>query len=206
MAGAWSDLGSIGGGIIKNILYGAGILLFSVILFYTTRWIQKGTKKAKSFTIHATILDLNGVVDFDMLGFTKSEDTGLLEMIFRDRKTDSIPPIPKHLIKNGIVMLLNYAPGHYCVIDTSQTVRNFENGKWEIIPINLGMKKYITAKQREIMNKAEAKKAWWNDKAPWITLGIAVGMAVLLTAFLFYVGAIVEAKNITARIAECRMQ
>jgi hypothetical protein len=204
MADAVGEISKIGGGLIMNIVKGLGIIAVSVGLFYLTRFIQKGTKKAKSFTINAAILDLNGVIEFDMLAFTKSEDSGLLEMNFQKRKMDSIPPIPKHLIKNNLVLLLNYAPGHYCVIDTSQTVWNFNNGVWEIVPVNLGMKKYITAKQREIMNKSEAKKAWWTEKAPWIVLISSVVVAAVLTAFLFYVGAYLEAKNIALRIAECK--
>ncbi len=202
--GAVSNLMSIGGGIIWKILGAISIVAFSVGLFYAIRFIQKGTKKAKAFTINAVILDLNGVVDFDTLAFVKSDDTGLLEMIFKIRKNDSIPPIPKHLIKNNYVGLLNYAPGHYAVIDTSATINNFNNGIFEIIPYNLGMKKYITAKQREIMNKAEEKKRKWELYAPWITLGAAALFAVLLAAFLFFVGYKAEAANIAQRIAECK--
>lgn len=202
-SGAISELGAIGGGIITKILGAIGIIVFAIGLFYLVRWIQKGTKKQKSFTITAVIVDLNGVFDFDMLAFVKSEETGMLEMIFKNRKTDSLPPIPKHLVKNGNVLLLNYAPGHYCVIDTFETVYNLQKGKWEIVPFNLGMKKYILSKQREIINKAEAKRMKWEQYAPWITLGIAVLAAVLLTAFLFFVGAKLEAKNIAARSLEC---
>jgi len=202
--GAVQAIGNIGGGLIKQILMWVGILAFSVALFYITRWIQKNTKKSKAFTINAAILDLNGVIDFDMLAFIKSEGSGMLEMIFKNRKSDSIPPIPKHLIKNNWTLLLNYAPGHYCVIDTSATMWNFNKGKWEIVPYNLGMKKYITSKQREIMNKMEEKKAWWTEKAPWIVLGSSTAAAVILSAFLFFVGAKMEAANIAARIAECR--
>jgi hypothetical protein len=203
MAGAVSDLASIGGGIIWNIVAAVGILAFAVGLFYGTRWIQKGTKKQKAFTITAIIIDLNGVIDLDKLAFIKSEGSGLLEMIFKIRKTDSIPPIPKHLIKNGNVILLNYAPGHYCVIDTSETMWNFNNGKWEIIPENLGMKNYITTKQREIMNKNEANKTQWEIRAPWIVLTIGIVACVLLAAFLFWAGSYWEAENIAARIVEC---
>ena len=206
MADAGTQLWGIAGGLIRNILYGLGIIAFSVGLFYLTRWIQKGSKKQKAFTINADILDMNGVIEFDKLAFVKSEDTGLLEMNFQTRKMDSIPPIPKHLIKNNEVLLLNYAPGHYAVIDTSQTIWNFNSKKWDIVPVNLGMKKYITAKQREIMNKAESKKAWWVEKAPWIVLVSSVVVAALLTAFLFFVGAKLEAANITQRVLECRMQ
>jgi len=204
MAGALTDLGGIAGGLIWKIVGAIGVVAFSAALFFIVKWIQKGSKKQKSFTIQAIILDLNGVVDFDMLAFTKSDDSGLLEMIFKNRKTDSIPPIPKHLIKNNIVMLLNYAPGHYCVVDTSETMFNLNNGKQAIIPANLGMKKYITSKQREIMNKAEDKKRKWEQYAPWITLGISIIAAVLLSAFLFFVGAKLEAANIAQRIIECR--
>lgn len=204
MADAGSELWNIGGGLLRNILYGLGVIAFAIGLFYLTKWIQKGSKKQKAFTINADIVDKNGVVEFDKLAFVKSEDSGLLEMNFQTRKMDSIPPIPKHLIKNNEVILLNYAPGHYAVIDTSQTVWNFSNDKWEIIPVNLGMKKYITAKQREIMNKAEAKKAWWTEKAPWITLVVAVLIAAVLAAVLFFVGAKLETQYIAERIAECR--
>ena len=203
MPGAISDLAGIGGGILWQIAAMIGMIAFVVGLFYLTRWIQKGTKKAKAFTITAIILDLNGVIDFDMLAFTKSEESGLLEMIFKNRKTDSIPPIAKHLIKNGKVILLNYAPGHYCVIETSKTIRNFHNKIWKVIPFSLGMKNYIMAKQREIMNKAEEKKMKWEQRGPWITLVIAIVSCVLLTAFLFVGGAWFESKNIALRIAEC---
>lgn len=202
--GAVSALGNIAGGLIWKIVSGIGIVAFSVALYYITRWIQKGSKKQKAFNITAIILDLNGVIDFDRLAFMKSEDSGLLEMIFEIRKSDSIPPIPKHFIKNGLVLLLNYAPGHYCVIDTSGTVYNFNLGKWEIVPFNLGMKKYIVSKQREIMNRFEQKKMKWEQRAPWITLSIGVGACVLLAAFLFWMGSKLEAANIAARIIECR--
>jgi len=203
---AISDLGAIGGGIVTKILGAIGILAFAVGLFYLVRWIQKGTKKQKSFTITAIIVDLNGVFELDMLAFVKSEESGMLEMIFKNRKSDSVPPIPKHLVKNGKVILLNYAPGHYCVIDTSQTIWNIKNGNWEITPFNLGMKKYILSKQREILNKAEAKRMKWDTYAPWVTLGIAILCAVLLAAFLFFVGAKLEAKNIAERSLECLLK
>ncbi|MCK9430520.1 MAG: hypothetical protein M0R17_11010 [Candidatus Omnitrophica bacterium] len=196
-------LAQIGGGLIKKILGAFAIVVFAVGLYYLVRWIQKGTKKQKAFTIKAVILDMNGVIDFDMLAFVKSEESGMLEMIFKNRKSDSIPPIPKHLVKNNIVLLLNFAPGHYCVIDTSQTIWNFKNEKWEIVPFNLFMKNYIVAKQREFLNKAEAKKFKWEQYAPWITLGIVGVAAVVLTAFLFFIGAKIEAKNIAARSLEC---
>lgn len=203
VAGALSDLGGIAGGLIWKIASGIAIIAVAVGLFYLVRFIQKNSKKQKSFTINAIIVDLNGCVDFDMLAFVKSEDSGLLEMIFKDRKTDSVPPVPKHMIKNGYVMLLNYAPGHYCVIDTSKSVQNLDLGNGTIIPFNLGMKKYITSKQREIMNKQESKKKKFEQYAPWITLGITIGAAVILAAVLFIVGAKLEAKNIAARILEC---
>lgn len=186
-----------------NIVYIILLVAVSVGLYFLVRWIQKGTRKQRAFTINAVILDLNGVIEFDKLAFQKSEESGLLEMIFQTRKNDSIPPIPRHLIKNNNTLLLNYAPGHYCVIDTSGTILNFNNGEWKIIPHNLGMKKYITSKQREAMNKSENKKKWWEQKAPWITLGVAIICAVLLAAFIFYSGVKLEAENIAARVAEC---
>lgn len=203
MAGAVTDLAGIGGGILWQIAGLVGFIAFCAGLSYATRWIMKGTKKAKAFNIKAIIVDLNGVIDFDSLAFTKSEESGLLEMIFKNRKTDSIPPIAKHLIKNGKVILLNYAPGHYCVIETSKTIGNFHNQIWKVIPFSLGMKNYIMAKQREIMNKAEEKKMKWEQRGPWITLVIAIVACVLLTAFLFITGAYFEGKNIAMRIAEC---
>ncbi len=200
---AVSDLMSIGGGIIWNLVRTFLIVAFSVALFFIVRWIQKGTKKQKAFTTQSVIVDLNGVIDLDWLALVKSEESGLLEMVFKGRKSDSIPPVPKHLVKNGLVMLLNYAPGHYCVIDTSETMYHFNHGKWEIVPFNLGMKKYITSKHREIINKAESKKKKWETYAPWITLGVAVISAAILSAVLFFAGAKLEAANIAQRIAEC---
>jgi hypothetical protein len=201
---AFSDLASIGGDLVMNIVKAIGIVVFSVGLFFLVKWIQKGTKKQKAFTIRVVIEDMNGVIDFDKLGFVKSEESGLLEMQFQKRKQDSIPPIPKHLIKNGIVKLLNYAPGHYAVIDTYATMRNIEKGNFEYVLHNLGMKKYLISKQREILNKAEDKKRKWETRAPWITLGIAILAAVLLAAFLMYVGVKLDAANVAQRVAECK--
>jgi len=133
----------------------------------------------------------------------KSEESGLLEMIFKKRKTDSIPPIPKHLIKNGKVILLNYAPGHYCVMDSMKTLNNMESKNNKIIPFNLGMKKYITSKQRDIMNKAEAKRKKWEQYAPWVVLALTIIGSILFAAFLFVVGAKMEAANIAQRVIEC---
>ena len=84
--GAVQSLGNIAGGLIWQIVIAIGIIVFSVGLFYLIRFIQKGTKKQKSFVIRAIILDLNGVIEFDMLAFVKSEASGLLEMIFKNRK------------------------------------------------------------------------------------------------------------------------
>jgi hypothetical protein len=100
-------------------------------------------------------------------------------------------------------MLLNYAPGHYCVLDTSETVNNFSLGKNLIVPYNLGMKKYIVSKHREIMNKQEKKRKNFELYAPWITLGITVLAAMAIAAFLFFWGLKIENENIAARIAEC---
>lgn len=206
MASAFADLASIGGGILMNIVKILGVVAFSVGLFFATRWVQKGTKKQKAFKITAEIIDLNGVIEFDKLGFMKSEKTGLLEMQFQNRKQDSIPPIPKHLIKNGHVMLLNYAPAHYAVVDTYKMIQNLEQGKdpYEDAIVGLGMKKYLMSKQREIINKAEDKKRKFELYAPWITLGAAVLFTLLFGAFLFYMGVKLDAANVAARIAECR--
>ena len=198
------SLSLIGWGIIKNILMYASIAIAAVGIFYLVKYIQKASKKQKAYVTKAIILDLNGVIEFDMLAFVKSEDTGLLEMEFKERKTDSIPPIPKHLIKNNNVILLNYAPGHYAVLDTSETMHFYNNGKWEAVPYNLGMKKYIMAKQREIMNKAETKIKKWETYAPWIVLGSAIGCAILLAFFLFYFGIKFDEHNIAVRMAECK--
>jgi len=199
----FSSLGGIAGGLIMNIVKGIGVVVFAVALFYVTRWVQKNSKKQKSFTMYADILDMNGVLEFDKLAFTKSEDTGLLEMIFQDRKTDSIPPIPKHLIKNGHAVLLNYAPGHYAVIDTAATLRNLEKGINKYVLYNLGMKKYIIAKQREIMNRAESTKQKWEQRGPWIALGVTAILAILLAAFFFYFGTQMDSANIAQRTQEC---
>lgn len=200
----FSKLAEIGGGLIMNIVKVLGIAVFSVGLFFLVRWIQKGTKKNKSFTMTTEILDMNGVLDFDRLGFMKSEESGLLEMQFQKRKQDSIPPIPKHLIKNNHVMLLNYAPGHYAVVDTYNTIKNIENGIPDLALVSLGMKKYLMSKQREILNKAEDRKKKWELRAPWITLGISILAAVLLAAFFLYFGAKLDAANIAQRVIECQ--
>jgi len=204
--GAVQSLGTIAGGLLWKIAGGIGIVAFSVGLFYLIRFIQKGTKKQKAFTIRAVIEDMNGVIDFDKLGFVKSEESGLLEMQFQKRKQDSIPPIPKHLIKNGSVMLLNYAPAHYAVIDTYKLAKNIEAGRpqFENAIISLGMKKYLMSKQREIINKGEEKRRKVELYAPWITLGVAIIVVVLFAAFLLYMGVKLDAANVAARIAECR--
>jgi hypothetical protein len=199
----FQNLAQIGGGLVMNIVKALGIVGISVGLFFLVRWIQKGTKKQKSFTVNCEILDMNGVIEFDKLGFVKSEVTNLLEMQFQKRKQDSIPPIPKHLIKNGHALLLNYAPGHYAAIDTYATMKNMEKGINDMVIYNLGMKKYLMSKQREVMNKAEDKKKKWETKGPWITLGIAIVSGVLLAGFLMYVGVKLDAANVAARVAEC---
>jgi hypothetical protein len=204
MVSAFQDIAGIGGGILLNIVKVLAVAIFSVVLYFVTRWIQKGTKKQKAFTINVEIVDMNGVVEFDKLGFMKSDKTGLLEMQFQKRKSDSIPPIPKHLIKNNHVMLLNYAPAHYAVIDTYQTMQNIQSGKGGMELVNLGMKKYLMSKQREIMNKAEEKKRKFELYAPWFTLGIAVLAVVLFASFLLYMGVKLDSANIAARVLECQ--
>ena len=204
MASEFGELARIGGGLLMSIIKVLGLCAFSAGLFFLVRWIQKGTKKQKAFTMEVNILDMNGVLVFDKIGFMKSEKTGLLEMQFQKRKSDSVPPIPKHLIKNNNVLLLNYAPGHYCVIDTYKTMKNLESGDGKIELVNLGMKKYLMSKQREILNKAEDKKRKWEQYAPWITLSIGIVSAVLLSAFLMYAGIKLEGVNIAQRILECQ--
>lgn len=200
---AFGDLAKIGGGMIMNVIYIIGALLLMAALYYITRWFQKNSKKQKAFTINADILDMNGVIEFDKMAFMKSEFTGMLEMCFQTRKGDTIPPIPKHLIKAGRVTLLNYAPGHYAVIDTAKTIRNYEAGINKVVLFNLGMKKYLLSKQRAIMNKAEQRKKNWDTWGPWVTLfGTAFG-AFLLCAFLFWLGVTIDSNNIAERTKEC---
>ena len=86
MASAFTDIAAIGGGLIMNIIKALGIVAFSVGLFFLVRWIQKGTKKQKAFTIFTEIVDMNGVIELDKLGFLKSDKSGLLEMQFQKRK------------------------------------------------------------------------------------------------------------------------
>lgn len=204
MPSEFAQLSGIAGGLIMNVVKVLGIVAFSVALFFIVRWIQKGTKKHKSFTIFADILDMNGTMDFDKIGFVRSENTGLLEMNFQKRKQDSIPPIPKHLIKNNHVVLLNYAPGHYAVVDTYATIQNIENGINEFVLVSLGMKKYLMSKQREVLNKAEDKKRNWELKGPWIALVIAIIIALLTAAFIFYFGVKLDSANIAQRVIECQ--
>lgn len=198
-----AGIGTIGTGLFYNILKAVAVVVFAIGLYYAVRWIQKSTKKQKAFTTNAIPIDMNGVIEFDKLAFVRSEDSGLLEMNFQTRKTDTIPPIPKHLIRNGNVVLLNYAPGHYCVVDTLETMNNLRRGINRIVLYNLGMKKYITAKQREIMNKAEDKKRKWEQYAPWITMAIAIVAGCILAWGLFFSGANLQSSNIAARMAEC---
>lgn len=199
----FSKLAGIGGGMIMNIVKIVGILAFAAGAFYITKWIRKVSSKQKAFTIKSIIVDRNGVIDFDRQAFMKSEETGLLEMIFETRKVDSIPPVPKHLIRNGRCLALNYAPGHYAIIDTAKTINNLEKGINEIVLYNLGMKKYLTAKVREVLNKSQDKKRKWETYAPWITLGSTILLAVLLAAFFFYFGLKIDSANIARRTAEC---
>lgn len=203
---AMMDLAGISGGLLMNIVKAIGVVVFSVILFFVTKWVQKGTKKQKSFKIFADIVDLNGTIDVDKLGFMKSEKTRLLEMQFQKRTQDSIPPIPKHLIRNNHAMLLNYAPAHYAVVDTFALMKNIENGKspFENAIVGLGMKKYLMSKQRQVINKTEEKKRKFELYAPWFTLGGSVLAVAILVAFLFYMGVKLDAANVAARIAECR--
>ena len=204
MSSAMGDIANIGGGLIMGIVKALGVTVFAAGLFFLTRWIQKGTKKQKAFTTNVEIVDLNGVIVFDKLGFMKSEKTGLLEMQFQKRKRDSIPPIPKHLVKNNHVMLLNYAPAHYAVIDTYKTMQNLESGKGGVELVNLGMKKYLMSKQREVINKSEEKKRKAELYLPWITLGVSILAVVLMTAGLTYIGIKMDAANVAARIIECQ--
>ena len=202
----FGKLASIGGGLIMNIIYIIGAVALCTGLFFLTKWIMKATKKQRAFTTTADIVDMNGVIEFDKLAFIKSDATGLLEMNFQNRKTDSIPPIPKDLIRNGHVMLLNYAPGHYAVVDTAKTIRNLEIGKSfkeSLVLHNLGMKKYITSKIREILNKSEENKRKWEVRGPWITLGITILAAIILAAFFFWFGLERDAANLAIRTQQC---
>lgn len=200
---AAADILGIGGKLLWNIAKVLIIVAVAVGLYFFTRWIQKGTKKQKAFTINVNIVDMNGVVVFDKLGFMKSDKTGLLEMQFQKRKNDSIPPIPRHLIKGGECALLNYAPGHYAAIDTYETIKNIENGVQKIVLINLGMKKYLINKQREILNRIEDKRKKWEERAPWITLCVGVVAAMLLAAFFIWVAPNMIDRLIAERVQEC---
>lgn len=199
----FAKLSSLGGGIVVNIIYGLAAILVMIGAFYGTRYFQKNSKKQKAFTIHADIVDMNGVIEHDMLAFQKAEGSGLLEMIFKIRKTDSVPPIPKHLIKSGRVGLLNYAPGHYAVIDFAKTIRNMERGINVPVLYNLGMKKYITSKHREMMNIGERKIKNWEIYAPWVVLGIGIVGALILAGVFFSVGGLIDSSNIAHRTQEC---
>jgi hypothetical protein len=197
-------LGGTAMGIVYNVLKGAGVGALALGLYYGIKFFQKTFKKQKAFITKAVIVDLNGVIDFDDMAFVKNDESGMLEMEFRIRKQDTLPPIPKHLIKNGLVMLLNYAPGHYCVINTFETIMNLSKGVNTIVPFNLGMKKYIIARQREILNKIEGKKKNWELYAPWITLGLSILAACVLAFFLFYFGLKIDTSNIANRFEECK--
>lgn len=198
-------MGGIVSQLIWQIITGIAICAAAVALFFIGKAIQKFRRKQKSFTIDSGIFDLNGVIDFDRVGFLKSEESGLLEMIFEKRANDGIPPVPKHLVRNGKVLLLNYAPGHYAVIDPSATINNFSQGKNEIVLYNLGMKKYIESKQREMLNKGEAKKKKWENWSPWITLGATILIVCVTIWIAVYVGGNLYSGFITDRVEECKL-
>jgi uncharacterized membrane protein len=203
---AIGQMGGIAWGIILNILYIVAGVALCIALYFLTKWVMKNTKKQKAFTIEALIYDLNGMVDKDMLAFIKSDVHGMYEMQFKTRKQDTLPPIPKHLIKNNKVPLLNYAPGHYCVLDTTEMAKQLEiTGRLKIIPYNLHMKQYIKAKQRDALNKSEDRKKWWNTWLPWLTIGFAILVACVAIVLMFIFGGKQQALNAANRLVECKL-
>lgn len=196
-----SNLSNIAGGLVMNIVYGVGVIVFAVILWYALRWYQKNSKKQKAFTITAIIIDKNGDMDFDKLAFLKNPETELIEMILQKRKQDSLPPIPKNMIKNGIIFLYNYAPGQYAPIkpETWSFKDNFK-----ILLEDINMKNFLFLRQRALINKSEALKKKISEYLPWITLSATILIACIFAALFIYLGSWAYTNAVAERVLECK--
>lgn len=204
MANALVGLGGTAMNIVWNVVRALAIIVLAIGIWYVTSWFRKTYSKQKKFTIEDIQVDLNGSVKLDKLAFVKADESGLFEMNFKNNKLDSIPPLPRNLIRNNKTILINFAPGHFCVLDTFKTAQTFNNGKLRLIPQNLYMKNYLGAKQRAVFNKRQAAQTKWKEWIPWITLISATAVVSVLAFALFYFGNEWYLNNLAQRILQCK--
>lgn len=210
---AAAQLGGIAGGILKNILYMLGVIIFAVGIWFGSREIQKRSKRNRKFTFNTLIIDKIGQLDSDKLAFEKNIKDQIFEIYMKKRGgknglMDSLPIIPKDCFKDNWCVLYNYAPGQYSPIHPTSWKyildKDFLTNPKKLKLVNINMKSYLRLKQRIALNRVEQKRENWMKKMPWITIGAVLALALLAVAISVFVGNHIYANNFTQRLLECK--
>lgn len=202
------QLGEIGGKLIMNIVYGLGVVVFGVVLWFGSRYFQSRSRKNKKFTQTSVIVDKVGNIKTSPIGTFRDDKTGLIEMQFKKKGLGALPPIPKECFVDDICILYNYSESQYSPVHPTSWKYildpDFPFNPKKLKLINIGMKEFLFLRQRNILNKVEAKKMNLLTKLPWITMGSAVGLAIITIALSIVLGQKGYAENIAQRMIECK--
>ena len=202
------QLGEIGGKLVMNIVYGLGVVVFGVILWFGSKAIQKNSKKNKKFTQTAIIIDKVGNLKTSPMGTFRDDKTGLIEMEFKKKGLGALPPIPKECFVDDICVLYNYSESQFAPVHPKSWKyildQDFPINPKKLVLINIGMKEFLFLRQKNILNKVEAKKTNLLTKLPWITMGGAIILALITVALSIILGQSGYAENIAQRMLECK--
>lgn len=209
------NLGSSFSGLLMTIGKVLTIIVFVVIVFFSSKAIQKEMKQRKSFKINAFISNPDGSHMLWKTGKFKDKD-GLEKMLFMQQvkglfglklwaplKGESMPVINPSYIVSRTVHLFRYGISQYAVI-SPQVYRNPDLLKKNGISlINMNMLHWKGLEQRAAISRWAALKDKMTKLTPWITLLLIVIVGGVAVYFMAKMGMDVHAKNIAARTMEC---
>lgn len=190
------------------------IIIVAVVLFFTSRTIQREMKKRKSFKILSFISNPDGSHMLWRCGKVKDKDK-LDKMMFMKQikvfgvkawspvKGESMPVInPAHIVSNT-VHLFRYGISQYAVIPPQFYRDKDVLKKNDITLINMNMLTFKGLEQRAAISRWASLKDKMAKLTPWITLFLIVVVGGVAIYFIAKMALTMFGDAIAARTIEC---
>lgn len=212
---AIENLTSGAGDLVMLVLKIIAIIFFAVVLFFTSRTIQREMKKKKSFKITAFISNPDGSHMIWKTGKFQDKDN-LEKMLFMKQvnllfglktwapiKGESMPVIdPSHIVSNT-VHLFRYGISQYAVVPPTVYRNPALLEKEGIKLINYNMLHWKGLEQRAAISRWAALKDKMQQLYPWIVVLLILVLAGVSIYFITKMAMTMFGDATAARILEC---
>lgn len=212
---ALENLQSSAGSLVMLIGKIIAIIIFAVIVFFVSRWMQREMKRRKAYKISAFITNPDGSHMLWKCGKFKTKDN-LEKMLFMKRvkmlfgikawapvKGESMPIIdPAHIVMNT-VHLYRYGISQYSVIPPEVYRDRTLLKKSGIKLVNYNMLHWKGLEQRASISRWAAFKDKMQKLTPWIVTALIVLLAGASIYFITKMALTMYGDAIAARTIDC---